>query len=625
MKSKYDLIGWEFPKTDWGTESGKNDPGLETFRGNPYPSVTRETIQNSIDAHDDSENPVIVKFSVFNINSDEFPGKEEYKSILLKCLNSTKKNSETYSEIEKALSTLNKEKICFMKISDYNTTGLSGSDKLRDTPWHRLIKVVGESEKEDTSGGAFGIGKYATFVCSDLRAVFYSTLDEREKKAFQGVAKLISFEDEEGEPYQATGFFGIREKKQPIRNMEDVNSHFVRTAIGTDVFIAGFDYRETWADEIKEATINSFFSSIYHGNLEVIINDESINKDTLEKHVQDLRDNESKSSAILYYEVLTSSDSHLFEVQDFHGLGEVKLYVGSKPYFNKKVAMIRKTGMLIKEKQNYQIPLKYSGVLLINGTGFNKELKRVENPTHTDWELTRKKDVKVIRKALRELNEWMNESIKCISPFKEVKKFDVDELSEFLPDDCEEIGLDQSGENEEDMLGKPLQAKVIEKPKSNRRLYNKSLRTDFFEDEEIELDIDDETGEFGNGGKVELSHKGDSGNSNLKSEYGNEEQATAKESTKIIRYRTFCINPNQGIYRIKLKVKKDVILHLKLDIIGEDSDVAAMIKGATYGGKSIPVEQSRLGPVEIKEGNQYIDIQLMEPVRVALGVNLNVK
>ncbi|MBO1912371.1 hypothetical protein J4G37_47185, partial [Microvirga sp. 3-52] len=127
-----------------------------------------------------------------------------------------------------------------MKISDYNTTGLAGSEKLRGTDWHRLIKVVGESDKEDTSGGAFGIGKYATFVCSDLKAVFYSSLDESGKSAFQGVAKLISFEDEEGEPRQATGFFGERDKKQPLKNMEDVNKKFVRSKIGTDLYIAGF-------------------------------------------------------------------------------------------------------------------------------------------------------------------------------------------------------------------------------------------------------------------------------------------------------------------------------------------------------------------------------------------------
>ena len=70
-------LGWEFPKTDWGTESGKNDPGLETFRGNPYPSVTREPIQNSVDAHNKKELPTRVEFSLLKTPSKLFPGRTE--------------------------------------------------------------------------------------------------------------------------------------------------------------------------------------------------------------------------------------------------------------------------------------------------------------------------------------------------------------------------------------------------------------------------------------------------------------------------------------------------------------------------------------------------------------------
>ena len=32
--------------------------------------------------------------------------------------------------------------------------------------------------KEKSSGGSFGIGKSATFACSDLRTVFYSSFQE---------------------------------------------------------------------------------------------------------------------------------------------------------------------------------------------------------------------------------------------------------------------------------------------------------------------------------------------------------------------------------------------------------------------------------------------------------------
>ncbi|MBO1913064.1 hypothetical protein J4G37_50695, partial [Microvirga sp. 3-52] len=138
--------------------------------------------------------------------------------------------------------------------------------------------------------------------------------------------------------------------------------------------------------EIKEATVTSFFSAIHHGDLEVIVNGDEINSSNLASEFQKMKEEGSKSSAINYYEVLTSEDSHYFVEENFCGLGEVKMYVGDSNRYNKKTAMIRKTGMLIKEKPNYHIPIKYAAVLLINGTAFNKELKRVENPTHSDWE-----------------------------------------------------------------------------------------------------------------------------------------------------------------------------------------------------------------------------------------------
>ena len=83
-------IGWNFPKTNWGSEQGKNDPGLETFKGNPYPALAREPIQNSLDAHDGSENPVRVEFSVFRIAKDQFPGRSGYIKVLKQCIEEVK-------------------------------------------------------------------------------------------------------------------------------------------------------------------------------------------------------------------------------------------------------------------------------------------------------------------------------------------------------------------------------------------------------------------------------------------------------------------------------------------------------------------------------------------------------
>ena len=71
---------------------------------------------------------------------------------------------------------------------------MKGSDTCeKGTNWSRLVKENGSSNKGQSSGGSFGIGKSATFACSDLRTVFYSSLDVKGLRSNFGVAKLVSF------------------------------------------------------------------------------------------------------------------------------------------------------------------------------------------------------------------------------------------------------------------------------------------------------------------------------------------------------------------------------------------------------------------------------------------------
>lgn len=639
-----DTINWNFPKTNWGSESGKNDPGMETFRGNPYPALAREPIQNSIDARYNLSEPVRVEFSVFKLSKEKFPKRTDYIKVLKQCIKEAKEGSDTKKEMEVALQTIEAAEIYFMKISDYNTTGLSGSDELRNTNWHRLIKVVGDSDKEETSGGAFGIGKHAPFVCSNLKVVFYSTMDLEQKKAFQGVAKLITFTDEEGEPRQATGFYGEIDKIQPIKDMDSVNEIFVREKIGTDLFVAGFDYRDTWEDEIIEAVIGSFFVAIYENMLEVKVGEHVINKESLGRYIEHLQENGSKSNVINYYEVLTSIDEP-FAKENFHGLGEVQLYVANKSTYNKKIAMVRKTGMVIKEKPNYHIPAKYAGVLLIKGDDFNKELKRVENPTHTDWEFKRKKDVKVIKAALSQLDKWMNEKIKSISPFEDVESFDVDELSQFLPDESDEIPIETDQSNNGGERGEPLESALVKsKPKRKKKITKGSD----WEDEDTDDPVTVVDGGKEIPGSLEKNPPEPApprppfpqphppGSNPPEPPFPEPREPTPTDSVpepseqkvqkaKVAKYKLFCLDPKTGLYRINLAVKKAGELSLHMEIVGEDSDMPALISKAWIGDQILPVQNEFIGPFNVSAGSNKIEFALAEKVRVAMGVTFNGK
>lgn len=60
-----------------------------------------------------------------------------------------------------------------LRISDFNTKGLEGADTGDyKSSWGRLVKCNGASNQNSTAGGSYGIGKSASFLCSDLRTVF---------------------------------------------------------------------------------------------------------------------------------------------------------------------------------------------------------------------------------------------------------------------------------------------------------------------------------------------------------------------------------------------------------------------------------------------------------------------
>ncbi|RKJ16181.1 hypothetical protein D7X33_47490, partial [Butyricicoccus sp. 1XD8-22] len=64
--------------------------------------------------------------------------------------------------MEQAKYILNEQEIPFLRISDFNTKGLEGAQTGElGSPWSSLVREAGSSNKGDSSGGSFGIGKSA--------------------------------------------------------------------------------------------------------------------------------------------------------------------------------------------------------------------------------------------------------------------------------------------------------------------------------------------------------------------------------------------------------------------------------------------------------------------------------
>ena len=200
--------GWRFPPTNGGRVDGFNDPGIAYFSGSQYSSLARETIQNSLDARSDYDQPVHVSFEMIGLSPDDM-GRAELSAAFDACRREVDSDDPAQPELIRAQEVLARERIPFLRVSDRNTTGLRGKH------WRTLVKMQGASFKADLegAGGSFGIGKYAPFAVSALRTVFYWTCyeeDGRNLERFQGKCVLMSHQHD-SEEVQGTGFYGLRD------------------------------------------------------------------------------------------------------------------------------------------------------------------------------------------------------------------------------------------------------------------------------------------------------------------------------------------------------------------------------------------------------------------------------
>lgn len=75
---------WEFPGGFGLTPTGSNGAGIETFLDNIPMSLTREVLQNSIDAHQKNLNaPVRVEFKFETIQAKDILGEDELINDIL--------------------------------------------------------------------------------------------------------------------------------------------------------------------------------------------------------------------------------------------------------------------------------------------------------------------------------------------------------------------------------------------------------------------------------------------------------------------------------------------------------------------------------------------------------------
>ena len=375
---------WKFPGGGWEI-TGLNANPLDT-KTSKLDTLAKEICQNSIDAQLQKDQPVVVEFNSFEIDREKFPDFKGYCESVSKCRLFTQKSQKNdlrdVKVFEKMEELLRSKKISTLRISDFNTTGLRGSENPDEyNPWNLLTKTMGISDKMGDSGGSFGVGKRAAYEASLLRTVLYSTLDTNGIKASTGVCMWATFKDDNNTLRGPNGHYCVDENATPVHDQLFLDGSFERKESGTDVYIPAFaDYAQSWISKIKLAVISSFFVAILREKLVVRINGEKIDKN----NVADILIGLPKSFSDENAEEIGTTKALIdaFKSPPVIDSPDYTLHIVQNPDFG-KVMGVRSNGMAIQ-----QIPYSngsFAGVLIVNDPEKNRILRSCETPTHNKW------------------------------------------------------------------------------------------------------------------------------------------------------------------------------------------------------------------------------------------------
>lgn len=612
-------MNWYFPINDGGEFHGIGDSGIDLFKGEPVKSLTREICQNSIDAGVNAKVPVKVEFQLFDLPVRRIPGYEQLKKnfqLAQKfCKQQNFGKAQTY--FDKSLPMFEGQYISVLRISDFNTTGLPGAKSAGNnytSPWFRLVRSVGSSDKADGSIGAFGSGKKAAFACSDLQTVFYATYVEGEGVAYQGVTKLIGFEDDEKIAHSDIGYY-CEQKSMPILEEFILDDRFKRTVPGTDVYILSFKFgAQEWKKELISAVLDGFFYAIKENHLVVEVDSISIDSDTIGKLMEEYKEDVDAKTHD-YYKLMTSNNTtrRCYSCMEENDV-EIQMLV--EPNLHKRAAIIRFPGMKVFDKGQISTTIPFAGICVIRGKEIAKLLGGLENIQHNKWELSRYDEDPAKRKKAEKQRDTIYRYIREL--FTELRGQDTEGEVDPGIGDCLPDPMSENEEKREAITDEVLEiGKVKEIP------VKPSGETDF--GDENRDDVEDGDNQQGSSGGDREFPEHDPGpgpgpepgpapgsnpgpNPPFIDDKGNATPIKPVKANIIYKETDYAA----GRYRIWITPQRDLIEGIIEIYMGAESEAyKAELKEATTSGTVLKTENHKIENVTIEKGKEIgIDIQM---------------
>lgn len=649
--SKEKNLKWHFGPAG-GQDVGPNDPIHQNFKGNPYYYIVREAIQNSMDAVMNKDKPVEVHFDFIRINrlEGEFPKLFEIENYIESCKNYFPDNRhaermfegmEKYLEFNGNMRTT----IPCLKISDYNTKGMPFSNDTK-SPFYAFMRAAGVSAKTGaSSGGSFGFGKGAYFALSALKTVLASTYTEDGEYFFEGTTRLTTHLDKYNDRKTAYGYYNAG-KGKPVSNLNEIPDDFLREKVGTDFIIIGRQ-EENYRVPMIKSVLNNFWLAILKNRLSVKVDNEIINKENLDKKINEYFDSEVDKSSVNNYEKWNPKS--YYKAVHYKGknekfnhfserlstVGNVNFYVYLADGLSNKICFLRKPNMVVYKETSNKLN-GYSGVFVCEDSIGDEILMEMENPAHNEWHSSNYLKLDESKhpdgeKAKKEINSFVRKCLEELAAGDIGSSTTVLGLDEYLniPEDLigdkdydgaansTDYGR-ESNERSKDETGSITTEKTDHKIKTIRNKPEKKAKQkeETKIDEEGDLDVTVGVDKDGN------SKTGDPHPNNGDQVTKGSEGDSAARKLVNITYRVVAQEAQVGLKHVLLITSKINVSSVQLDLLagndqgnsrnGDNAKVIYADKGSVSG--------STIKQVDLVKGLNKVTIQFDDNLKHSIGV-----
>lgn len=643
---------WHF-KSEGGGDIGPNDPLHITFKGNPYYSIVREAIQNSLDAVNDNSKPVVVSFQYFDLNRQEYPNFfhiEEHINQSLKYYETNTDAKRLFGDMLKYLNGTErgkkKLKISCLRISDSNTRGMH-FDEGTTSPFYAFLRASGVSSKNQGAGGSFGFGKGAYFALSPIKTLIVSSQDAEGKVYFEGATRLTTHKGDSGIKISAFGFYD-NNNGEPTISDDNIPDIFKRKEAGTDVNIIGL-WDETERKKLMiKSVLNNFWLAIYDQKLVVKIDDVIINKDNIETKIEEYFVGQLESGAPTEIEswnpksylkaikYAKTSDQYLVFEETLSTIGNVKLYVYLDKGLPNRTSYFRTPRMVVFKRTNRKVN-GYSAVFVCDNEKGNEMLRLMENPAHNEWKLDNypKDEGKVnsdVRKGDNEISDFINRTLESLAKIKTGNKIAFVGLEEYLsiPEDLlekdEEYDFEgqstnntsgqSSNENTEDETGMLTSDKtepVTIRPTVKTQQSEAKLETDIEVTEEGDETITSGGENETDGGDAPPSDMGD----NIGRGIQTDEHLSKSKTLVKVNLRVAAQTENGALFHYLIVNSENEIENVELELFvsaDNDRDDSIAITQTDKG----TISNNTIKNLELEEGVNKIKIRFADNIKHSL-------